>query len=179
MLQWWNLPSKREWSRTASAANTDFPQPAIPYMVTHPGSPFSFQSFCWIAFTSFFLVTKTTGLCGTPPSHSTVLTESRNKYGWTKLQNLWVILLENQDKRGWCLVSKFPRRISKFYKKKKKLGMNFTLPMSHNTKNRSKHIFFKIKTHSGSLHLSLSYTGLLPNPPASFVCVEQWEGPRL
>lgn len=116
--QWWNLPSKREWSRTASAANTDFPQPAIPYMVTHPGSPFSFQSFCWIAFTSFFLVTKTTGLCGTPPSHSTVLTESRNKYGWTKLQNLWVILLENQGKWGWCLASKFPRQNIKILFKK-------------------------------------------------------------
>lgn len=115
VLQWWNLPSKREWSRTASAANTDFPQPAIPYMVTHPGSPFSFQSFCWIAFTSFFLVTKITGLCGTPPSHSTVLTENQNKYEWTKLQNLWVTVLENQDKWGWRLASKFPRRISKFY----------------------------------------------------------------
>lgn len=76
-----NLPSKREWSRTASAANTDFPQPAIPYMVTHPGSPFSLKSFCWTAFTSFFLITKTTGLCGTPPSHRTVLTEIQNKTG--------------------------------------------------------------------------------------------------
>ncbi len=74
-----SLPLMRPWSRTASAAITDFPEPAMPNTVTQPGVFCSRYSFSRIRLCRAGRLTNTTGLWGTPPSLRIAWTRKRKK----------------------------------------------------------------------------------------------------